>query len=95
MESPLAEGRWNFGLGAGTFLHLMCCSPISTAAKWWREAGLSGLCFSCAFVGRYIAVPWLTLSYQHCLGHWRSRIGQVKHEPQRSSPESRTKSYSV
>ena len=28
MESPLAERRWNFGLGAGTFLHLMCGSFI-------------------------------------------------------------------
>lgn len=56
MESPLAEGRWNVGLGVSTFLHLMCCSPISKTAKWWRKAGLSGLCFSCAFVGRYIGV---------------------------------------
>lgn len=28
MESPLGERRWNFGLGAGTFLHLMCGSLI-------------------------------------------------------------------
>lgn len=48
VESPLAERRWNFGLGAGTFLHLMCCSLIYTTAKKWRKAGLSGLCSSCA-----------------------------------------------
>lgn len=36
MESPLARRGWNFGLGAGTFLHLLCCSPFSAA---WRGGG--------------------------------------------------------
>lgn len=61
MESPLARGRWNFGLGAGTFLHLMCCSPMSTTAKW-RKAWFSGLCFSCACVGRCFGVMVVTVS---------------------------------
>lgn len=55
MESPLTGGRWNFGLGAGTFLYLMCCSLMSTTAEQWRKAGLSGLCFSCARVGRCVS----------------------------------------
>ena len=54
MESPVSEGRWNFGLGAGTFLHLMCCSTVSRTGKRCGKAGLSGLCFSC--VVRYISV---------------------------------------
>lgn len=48
MESPLAERRWNFGLGAGTFLHLMCGSLILDnrweVEKGWVEWSLLFLC---------------------------------------------------
>lgn len=55
-ESPVGEGSWNVGLGAGTFLNLMCCSRTSAATNQWRKARLSGPCSSCVCKGGYLGV---------------------------------------
>lgn len=49
---------WDFGLGAGTFLHLLRCLPLSAVTEQWKKARLSGLYFSCVCVweGRHVGV---------------------------------------
>lgn len=56
---------WDFGLGAGTFLHLLHCLPLSAVTEQWKKARLSGLYFSCVWGGRktcWCHTGWLCLS---------------------------------